>query len=116
VEEWWRHSLSTLKSGVLYHHERWDGRGYPAGLRGDDIPLEARILAVADAFDAMTSSRAYRQALTFQEACENLYQGKGTQFDPHLIDQLEAVQIAWRSIYNEYNDGFDEFERMTDLL
>jgi hypothetical protein len=110
------HSLSALKPGILYHHERWDGRGYPAGLHGEEIPLESRILAIADAFDAMTSSRAYRQALTFQEAFKNLYLGDGNQFDPHLIDHLEAIQISWRVIYNEYNTGFDDFERMTNLL
>ncbi|WP_424768805.1 HD-GYP domain-containing protein [Paenibacillus sp. sgz302251] len=110
------HSLSALKPGILYHHERWDGRGYPAGLYGEEIPLESRILAIADAFDAMTSSRAYRQALTFQEAFKNLYLGGGNHFDPHLINHLEAIQISWRVIYNEYNTGFDEFERMTNLL
>lgn len=109
-------ALGNLKQAVLYHHERWDGRGYPAGLRGEEIPLDARILAIADAFDAMTSSRAYRESLSFQDAYKNLYLGQGTQFDPNMIDKLQAVQISWRTTYNEYNDGFDEFERMTELL
>jgi hypothetical protein len=109
-------SLSSLSPAILYHHERWDGSGYPSGLQKDEIPLESRILAVADAFDAMTSSRAYRKALTFQEALKNLYQGQGNQFDPHLINQLEAVRISWEVIYNNANNGFDDFERMTDLL
>ena len=55
--------LGTLREGVLYHHERWDGLGYPSGIKGEEIPLEARILGIADAFDAMTSNRAYRDAM-----------------------------------------------------
>lgn len=109
-------SLGTLKSGVLYHHERWDGLGYPASLAGENIPLEARILNIADAFDAMTSNRAYRVALTFNEAYERLYEGKGTQFDPNLIELINKVKIRWKKIYNTYNDEVMEFERMTDLF
>lgn len=109
-------TLGSLKPGVLHHHERWDGKGYPAGLREEEIPLEARILAIADAFDAMTSSRAYREPLSFQDAYKNLLLGRGTQFDPKLIHMLHSVQLSWKSIYNEYNDGFDEFERMTDMI
>lgn len=109
-------TLGSLKPGVLYHHERWDGKGYPAGLSEEEIPLEARILAIADAFDAMTSSRAYREPLSFQDAYKNLYLGRGTQFDPKLIHMLQSVQISWKTIYNDYNDGFDEFERMTDMI
>ncbi len=59
--------------GVLYHHERWDGRGYPQGLAGDDIPLMARIIAVADSFDAMTSSRPYRNAMPLSQACDIIH-------------------------------------------
>jgi HD-GYP domain-containing protein (c-di-GMP phosphodiesterase class II) len=109
-------SLGTLKNGVLYHHERWDGKGYPAGISEEEIPLEARILNIADAFDAMTSNRAYRDALSFNEAYERLYQGSGTQFDPNLIELIGKVQIAWKKIYNTYNDEIMEIERLTDLL
>ncbi len=69
---------------VLHHHERWDGGGYPHGLSGNRIPLEARLLGVADAFDAMTSARAYRAALTVEEALVELERCAGTQFDPEL--------------------------------
>lgn len=109
-------SLSMLKDGVLYHHERWDGKGYPTAISGKDIPLEARILSVADAFDAMTSKRAYRDALTYNEAFDRLYAGKGTQFDPDLIDLISKVQISWKKIYNTYNNELEEFERLTDLI
>ncbi|MGZ8782036.1 MAG: HD-GYP domain-containing protein [Gaiellaceae bacterium] len=69
---------------VLHHHERWDGLGYPHGLSGDAIPIEARLLGVADAFDAMTSARAYRPALTVEQALVELERCAGTQFDPEL--------------------------------
>ena len=69
---------------VLYHHERWDGGGYPSGRGGKEIPIEARVLAVADAFDAMTSRRPYRDALAPAEALEEVARCAGTQFDPAL--------------------------------
>jgi HD-GYP domain-containing protein (c-di-GMP phosphodiesterase class II) len=70
---------------VLYHHERWDGRGYPTGRAGMEIPLEARVLAVADAFDAMTSDRPYRPALDREEALAEVARCAGTQFDPEIV-------------------------------
>jgi HD-GYP domain-containing protein (c-di-GMP phosphodiesterase class II) len=77
---------------VLYHHERWDGTGYPRGLARDEIPVEARILAIADAYDAMTSQRPYRQALTHDEAIVEIETGAGTQFDPWLAEAFVALQ------------------------
>jgi putative two-component system response regulator len=70
---------------VEAHHERWDGSGYPRGLRGEEIPLGARIFALVDAFDAMTSERPYRTALPFEEALEAIARGAGTQFDPEVV-------------------------------
>jgi putative nucleotidyltransferase with HDIG domain len=70
---------------VLYHHERWDGGGYPTGRVGERIPLEARVLAVADAFDAMTSDRPYRPALDRDEAVAEVARCAGTQFDPEVV-------------------------------
>jgi putative nucleotidyltransferase with HDIG domain len=69
---------------VLYHHERWDGAGYPTGKSGEEIPLEARVLAVADAFDAMTSDRPYRRALSHADALAEVDRCAGTQFDPAI--------------------------------
>ena len=79
---------------VLYHHERFDGRGYPAGLKGEEIPLMARIVCIADTFDAMTSDRAYRPRFTVVKAMEEIENNKGTQFDPELVD---AFMIAMRN-------------------
>lgn len=78
--------LDGVLPGVLYHHERFDGSGYPQALAGDEIPLIARILAIADSFDAMTSDRPYRKALSAEEAVEELVNNAGTQFDPQLVE------------------------------
>lgn len=78
--------LSSEKSVVLYHHERWDGGGYPTGLAGHSIPIVARIFSVADTFDAMTSTRPYRQALSFEVARDEIIRCKGTQFDPEIVE------------------------------
>ncbi len=72
--------------GAKYHHERYDGTGYPEGLKGDAIPLYGRIIAIADAFDAMTANRVYRKRLSFDQVMSELENGKGTQFDPELLD------------------------------
>ena len=83
----------AILPAVLSHHERYDGKGYPDGLHGEDIPEMARIIAAADAFDAMTSNRQYRQSLNFPLALEELRNGRGTQFDPHVVDVfLQVIQ------------------------
>ncbi|EQB21624.1 hypothetical protein UNSWDHB_1037 [Dehalobacter sp. UNSWDHB] len=73
-----------LSDYVLAHHERWDGKGYPKGLKGEEIPLEARIVAIADAYNAMSSRRPYRKAMNENTAAEEILKNAGTQFDPHL--------------------------------
>jgi hypothetical protein len=78
--------LRNLLPGVLYHHERWDGQGYPEGLAGEGIPLVARILAVADAFDAMNTKRPYRDAIPFEKVEETLEKGAGSQWDRRVIE------------------------------
>jgi diguanylate cyclase (GGDEF)-like protein/PAS domain S-box-containing protein len=77
---------SDLAANALLHHERWDGLGYPEGLQGEAIPLQARIICIADAFEAMTSDRPYRKAMSFAKAIKELKDNKGTQFDPNLVD------------------------------
>jgi HD-GYP domain-containing protein (c-di-GMP phosphodiesterase class II) len=72
-------------------HERWDGEGYPDGLAGEEIPLAARIVCACDAWSAMTTDRAYRRALPWSEAGEELLACAGTQFDPQVVDALAAV-------------------------
>ena len=69
---------------VLAHHERWDGKGYPKGLKKEQIPLQSRIISIADAYDAMTSERSYRSVLSEEIAMQELQKNAGTQFDPEL--------------------------------
>lgn len=91
-----------LGKGVLAHHERWDGSGYPRGLKGKRIPLPARVVAIADSFDAITHRRRYSHARSFKEATEAIAEGKGTQFDPELVDLFLSppvkakIEIAMR--------------------
>jgi HD-GYP domain-containing protein (c-di-GMP phosphodiesterase class II) len=90
--------VELIRAGVRHHHERWDGTGYPHRLEGDTIPLEARVLGVADAFDAMTSVRPYRPALSVAAALAELERCAGSQFDPWLaytfVDRWERGEIA----------------------
>ncbi|GFE61281.1 DJ-1 family glyoxalase III [Geobacter sp. AOG2] len=79
-------SLDNIVPTILHHHERWDGNGYPARLKGEQIPLHARIVCIADAFDAMLSVRSYRPAQDREAAIRELHNKKGTQFDPFLVD------------------------------
>jgi len=87
-------SLTPCLAAVLHHHERWDGLGYPSGLRGESIPLEARILAVADAFEAMTSPRPYRDRMSISDALEELRRCANNEFDPHLVDVFISIISA----------------------
>lgn len=78
--------IDNVADGALYHHERYDGKGYINGLKGEEIPLNARIIGIADAFDAMTANRVYRKKLDIGHVLEELEKGRGTQFDPKLVD------------------------------
>jgi diguanylate cyclase (GGDEF)-like protein/putative nucleotidyltransferase with HDIG domain len=89
--------LVNIAGWVLHHHERWDGSGYPERLRGDAIPLVARILAAAEAYDAMVSDHVYREALTRRKALAELQRGAGTQFDPRVVLALVAELQGRRS-------------------
>lgn len=96
--------VKNVSDGALYHHERYDGRGYVNGLKGTQIPLNARIIGIADAFDAMTANRVYRKKLDFDFVIEELKKGRGTQFDPEitdiLLDLIETGVIDVDKIYN----------------
>jgi HD-GYP domain-containing protein (c-di-GMP phosphodiesterase class II) len=90
--------LTPCLPAILHHHERWDGTGYPSGLKGEMIPLDARILAIADAFDAMTSKRPYRAALPLKDAIKELENGAGVQFDPYLIKVFIPLVLKMDSL------------------
>jgi response regulator RpfG family c-di-GMP phosphodiesterase len=100
------HGVEVVRS----HHERWDGRGYPDGLRKDEIPLSARIFSVADTLDAITSDRPYRLARTFTEAMDTIVSESGAQFDPDVVEVLVDREEELRRIHEEFNlDGRGAF-------
>jgi len=96
--------LKTAETIALTHHEKWDGSGYPANLKGLDIPLSGRITAIADVFDALTSKRPYKDAFPMEKAFAIIKEEKGTSFDPDLIDAFFAVKDDIIAIRNKYCD------------
>ncbi|GAA0428178.1 hypothetical protein GCM10008983_00540 [Lentibacillus halophilus] len=96
---------------IRHHHERWDGRGYPDGLKGTEISFLTRVITIADVFDAMTSSRSYRTALPVDVAYEEIVSNKGTQFDPDLMETFKHVYpewVAYHEHYQTHETAFDE--------
>jgi putative nucleotidyltransferase with HDIG domain len=115
-----------LPDGVLSHHERWDGTGYPRRLKGRRIPLSARIVSIADTFDAVTHSRRYRGGQSVQVGREVILEGRGTQFDPELVDlfvfpgvfdlvvDAEEATNRWKTPVRQRRSGRDE-ENVPDI-
>lgn len=107
--------LDNVIDGAQYHHERYDGRGYPKGLKGEEIPLFARIIGVADAFDAMTANRIYRQQMDFSYVLGEMQRCRGTQFDPKFVDILLKLihdgTIDLNTIYHVPKEESDQAEK-----
>ena len=95
--------LMEARNMAAYHHERWDGKGYPEKLSGEDIPLSARIMAVADVFDALSSSRVYKPAFSLEKSLEIIQEGNGTQFDPKCVEVFMDSLDEVREVLNKYN-------------
>jgi len=87
-----------------FHHERWDGTGYPTGLAGDEIPLSARVISIVDVYDALTSPRCYKEAYSHEVSLGILKEGRGTQFDPNIVDIISKVESEFRKIEEAYRD------------
>ena len=83
----------------IAHHEKWDGSGYPNGLKGEEIPIEARILAVADVFDALCMNRVYKKAWPLQKAYEYIIEKSGTEFDSKVVDVFKKVFVKILKLY-----------------
>jgi putative two-component system response regulator len=97
--------LTLAKEIALWHHERWDGSGYPDGLAGDAIPISARLMALADVFDALVFRRVYKPALPFEQARETIAAGRGGQFDPDVVDAFLARYGEFVAIAERYSDS-----------
>nr|WP_320131876.1 bacteriohemerythrin [uncultured Holophaga sp.] len=97
-------SLSLAYDLTMHHHERWDGQGYPDGLKGEQIPMAARIMALADVYDALTCDRVYRPAMPHAAARELVLQGRGTQFDPQVVDAFLAHEGRFEEICRQLRD------------
>ncbi len=91
--------VQLTKNVAYYHHERWDGRGYPKGLAGEDIPLEARVMSVADVYDALVSRRCYKDRLAFEDAYKIIVSGMGTQFDPFMLKYFTQCSEQLKQYY-----------------
>jgi len=107
--------LRYAKEVARSHHERWDGTGYPDRLAGADIPVAARLMAVADVFDALVSERPYKKAFTFDQARQMVLDGRGTHFDPQVVDAFDACFDECSSIARKFADGLADGVRPGDL-
>jgi len=119
-KEFNRESFLTIgKEVAFYHHERWDGSGYPSGKKGEQIPLSARIVALADVYDALTSTRSYKAAITHEEAVKIIAMERGTHFDPDIVDvfcsNLETFnRVHMLETFKEHPESIDDILTATD--
>ncbi len=97
--------LKTAREIALTHHEKWDGTGYPQGLKQEDIPPSGRLMALADVYDALTSKRVYKDAMSHAEASTIIHDGRGSHFDPRIVDAFLALEEIFRDIAEKYTDA-----------
>ena len=97
--------LELAKEIAYSHHEKWDGSGYPEGMSGNAIPISARIMALTDVYDALISERSYKSALSHTEAVAIISGGRGTHFDPEIVDTFLEVNDGFRLISERYTDA-----------
>ncbi|MGE5516875.1 MAG: two-component system response regulator [Bacteroidota bacterium] len=107
----------TLAKEIAYsHQEKWDGSGYPLGLKGDDIPLSARLMAVADVYDALISRRVYKESMPHEKAVIIMTEGRGSHFDPDVLDAFLDIQDEFRAIARDLSDSDADMERKRRLI
>ena len=99
--------LKEARHLASYHHEKWDGTGYPEGLSGENIPLSARVMAVSDVLDALLSKRCYKPPMDFDKAIGIIKDGSGKQFDPEIVDVLLDNLPAFKAIADEHNETYN---------
>jgi putative two-component system response regulator len=108
--------LLTLKEMALSHHERWDGSGYPQGLAGEQIPLSARLLAIADVYDALISDRVYKAGIPHSQAVGIIFQGRASQFDPEMVDALIEIEHLFLAIAQQYPNTEQDMQKKIDYM
>lgn len=108
--------LKTVKELALSHHERWDGTGYPQGLSEEQIPLSARLLAIADVYDALISERVYRAGLPHDQAVAIIFQGRATLFDPDMVDVFIEIQDDFHAIAERFADNEQDMQKKIEYL
>jgi putative two-component system response regulator len=107
----------TLAKEIAYsHQEKWDGSGYPEGLSGDDIPISARLMAVADVYDALISRRVYKSGMSHEKAVEIMIEGRGTHFDPDVLDAFLELQDAFQMVAKAYSDSDHDMDKKAEYL
>lgn len=108
--------LKYAKEIAYSHQEKWDGSGYPEGLSGDDIPISARLMAVADVYNALISRRVYKSGMPHEKAVKIMTEGRGTHFDPDVLDAFLELQGAFQTVARAYADSDHDIDKKADLL
>jgi putative two-component system response regulator len=108
--------LATAKEIAYAHQEKWDGSGYPQGIAGDDIPISARLMAVADVYDALISRRVYKAAMPHDKAVAIIAEGRDSHFDPDMVDTFLAIQDEFLAIARRYADSDADLQKKADYL
>ena len=108
--------LTTARDIAYCHQERWDGSGYPQGLAGERIPLSARLMAIADAYDALTNRRVYREGVPHDVAVQQIFQQRAAHFDPDMVDAFIEIQDEFLAIAQQYADSDSDFQKKIDYM
>ena len=108
--------LSMAKDIALSHQEKWDGSGYPQGLAGDAIPISARLMAVADVYDAIISRRVYKPGMPHEKAASIIREGRGQHFDPDVADAFLALESEFQAIAQRYVDSDEDMHKKAEYL
>ena len=108
--------LKYAKEIAYAHQEKWDGSGYPLGLSGDDIPISARLMAIADVYDALISRRVYKEGMPHEKALQIIIEGRGSHFDPDMVDAFLELQDDFKAIAEKYADSDEDLAKKADYL
>ena len=100
--------LNEARNLAAYHHEKWDGTGYPNGIAGEEIPLSARVMAVADVFDALVSRRSYKTPMSFEKAMDIIREGAGKHFDPLVVEAFVSEEKKVRRVEQKFSEMTNE--------